>query len=109
MAIVKTSDGTQAATVNTEHTLLDQQGAGVYELEVDANALASGDTLELRVYTKVLSGGTQRQYLLATFTGAQAQPNLKSPPIVALNGAKFTLKQTAGTGRSFPWQVTTLG
>lgn len=107
MAISLKSSGTQAATLSTEHTLLDTIDPGVYELEVDTNALAGAEELEIRIYTKVLSTGTQRVYKIANVRPS-AEPNLKSPPIVAINGAKFTIKQTGGTGRSFPWQVTTL-
>lgn len=106
MASVK-SDGTQSATVTTEHTLLDTADAGVYQLIANLVNLANGDELELRVYDKVLSGdsyGVAWQASQAHAQGADGEIT-QSPPRYYPYGAKFTLKQTAGTGRSFKWAV----
>lgn len=115
MAVTTEASGTQTAVINTEHTLRDVNTPGSYALEVDLNAMASGDTLELRVFAIVLAGGTRRlaQPGTKTYTNAQADPN----PIVVVpfdpisnditdtGSIRFTLKQTAGTGRAFPWKV----
>jgi len=69
------------------------------------------NVLELRVYQMVLTGGTARVWKTYTFYGAQAaddaifisDPVSNEPhrrPVAAL-----LLKQTFGTGRSFPWKV----
>ncbi len=104
------SSGTQSATISTEHTLLSTTDAGVYVMEVDTNAMASGDTLELRIKKKVLSGGTVRGGYVVTYSGAQSADDIikVSVPITTDVGADFTLKQTAGTGRSFPWKILAL-
>ncbi|MGC5012534.1 hypothetical protein ACLQ2R_17360 [Streptosporangium sp. DT93] len=111
MSLTITASGTQAATVNTEHTLTTLTGAKTFTLHVDTNAMSHGsgtaDELELRIKANVLSAGTERVVYLATFTGAQDVPIKISLPVPVTQTATVTLKQTAGTGRSYPWSVTT--
>ena len=111
MSVTAQGSGTQTATISTEHTLLDVAVAGVYSLHVDKNAMASGDTLELRVYQMVLTGGTRRPAYKVVFTGAQDADDLIAVSVPIANeltdsgSLRFTLKQTAGAGRAFPWKV----
>ncbi len=101
----QSTSGTQTATVTTEHVLATITTAGVYELAVDTNAMVNGDELELKITDRVLTGGTNRTCYFASFAHVQATNTKKSPPIVVLFNATFTLKQTAGTSRDFPWGV----
>lgn len=111
MAVTATGSGTQAATVGTEHTLLDTTVAGIFTLHVDTNAMLSGDSLELRIYQMILAGGTRRVAYYQYYVNAQdADDFIKvSVPIgneLTDSGAlRFTLKQVAGVGRSFLWKV----
>lgn len=106
MAASVADSGSQTATLTTEHSLYDNTTAGTFQFVVDTNAMASGDITELRIYSKTSSsGGTYRQAAVITVTGVDASPLFISPPFMCPNGAKFTLKQTTGTGRSFPWAV----
>lgn len=111
MAVTADATGTQSATVTTEHTLRDVAAAGTYTLHVDLNAMAAGDVLELRIYQMVLTGGTRRVAYFQRFEGAQPTDNQIAISVPISNeltdaGAlRFTLKQTYGTGRSFPWKV----
>jgi hypothetical protein len=111
LAVTAQSTGTQAATINTEHTLLDVAVAGSFTLHVDKNAMASGDVLELRIYQIVLTGGTRRVAYFDRWMDAQPaddQIAISVPISNELTDAgslRFTLKQTAGTGRSYPWKV----
>lgn len=111
MSLTVTASGTQSATVGTEHTLTTLTAGKTYTLHVDCNAMSHGtgtaDELELRIKTKVLSGGTERDTYSATFVGAQDIPIKISLPVPVPQTATVTLKQTAGTGRSFPWAITT--
>lgn len=102
------SDGSQTAVIGTEHTLATITTAGSYVLMVDAAAMALGDELELYVKTKVRSVGTTRQAFKASYTHAQSDPVKLSIPVASTNEIVFTLKQTAGTGRAFPWEVVAL-
>lgn len=108
MSVTVESSGTQTATISTEHSLATPTGAKVYQLIVDLNNLANGDVLELRVKQKVLSAGTVREFLVGTYANVQTQKIAASIPVTAPQGAEFTLKQTAGTGRAFDWAVVSL-
>jgi hypothetical protein len=97
--------GTQAATVGTEHTLATDTSNKTVVLAVDLGNMAAGDTVELRIYTKILSTSTERVAYSAVFQHAQGMPNVYSVPVPANISVKATLKQTAGTGRSFDWSL----
>lgn len=111
MAITAKGSGTQTAVIGTEHTLLDIAVAGVFSLHVDKNAMVAGDVLELRIYQIVLASGTRRVAYIARYAGAQPvddQISISVPIANELTDAgslRFTLKQTFGTGRAFPWKV----
>lgn len=111
MAVTAHASGTQSATVGTEHFLTSPNVAGTFTLHVDTNAMAAGDTLELRVYQMVLTGGTQRVAYMATYQDAQPTDDLikisvpVSNELTDANALRFSLKQTEGTSRSFPWKV----
>lgn len=102
------AEGSQTATINTEHTLSTITTAGTYVLTVDTNAMADGDELELRGKLKVRSTGTTRLAYLGTYINAQSDLVKLSIPIPTVSEVVFTLKQTAGTGRAFPWEIVKL-
>lgn len=109
MTVSSNQSGSQTATIATEHTLGSAITApGVYVLVVDTNAMANGDVLELRIYTKYASGGTERLAYVATYAHAQTELNKFSVPVPIDASFKATLKQTAGTGRAFPWNILSL-
>lgn len=99
------SSGTQTATIDTEHTLATITSNDTLQLIVDTANMAAGDVLILRVKTKVLSGGTTRLVQEAIYANAQSIPIKYSDPIMSDQEAVFTLEQTDGTGRSYPWKV----
>lgn len=98
------SSGSQSAVISTEHSLATPTTSATYVFSIDAVNLVLGDSVELRVYDKV-DGTNYAQMWKATFSNPQANNAKVSPPIAVTTQAKFTLKQTAGTGRSFPWSV----
>ena len=101
------ASGTQTATINTEHVLdTPTTPNATFVLKVDTSAMVNGDVLELRVYDVVLASGAVVQEWKGTYSNIQVN-GAKQSPFVAINqaGAKFTLKQIAGTGRAFPWSV----
>ncbi len=110
MTLAVSASGTQTATISTEHTLYTSSAAGVFLLEVNLVNMASGDTVELRVKGKTLTGDSVAVKLLETYSGAQVEPDVivRSIPVPDDLALVFTLKQTAGTGRSFPWKVLSL-
>jgi hypothetical protein len=105
------ASGTQTATVGTEHFLSSPNVAGTFTFHVDTVNMAAGDVLELRVYQMVLTGGTARVAYAMTYPDAQPADDLIkifvpiSNELTDTNSLRFSLKQTVGTGRAFPWKV----
>jgi hypothetical protein len=108
MALVAESSGTQTAVIGTEHSLAAPSTNKTRVLRVDLGAMIAGDTVELRIKTAVLAAGTVRDQYYLTYTNAVGVAIVESVPISSDVGATFTLKQTTGVGRAFPWKVLTL-
>lgn len=102
------SDGSQTATIDTEHTLATITAAGTYVLYVDLNALVNGDTVILKAKTKVRSVGTTRLLHEVVYANVQSEKIAMSLAIPSINEIVFTLEQTDGTGRAFPWEIVEL-
>lgn len=79
-----------------------------YVLVVDSTNMAIGDILELRVFTKCLTGGTEQLAYAVTYQGAQTEMMKYSPPVPADISFRATLAQPAGTARAFPWKILSL-
>ena len=107
MPIAELESGSQTATIDTEHTLgtADDGTDGVFQHEVDVAALVRGDELEIRLYDKCRAADTSRQMHMWKIRHAQSDELWRSPVMVFMHARKFTIKQTAGTGRAFPWSV----
>jgi hypothetical protein len=111
MAVTAQGSGTQTATVTTEHTLLDVAIAGTFTLHVDTVNMVAGDALELRIYQMVLTAGTRRVAYYAFYADAQLADDLIKISVPISNeltdaGAlRFTLRQSLGTSRNFPWKT----
>lgn len=111
MAVTAAASGTQTAVISTEHQLADTAVAGVYTFHVDTVNMVAGDILQLRVYQMIIAAGTSRVLLEQDFYGAQLTDDLikVSLPIgnelTDATALRFSLKQTFGTGRAFPWKV----
>lgn len=109
MTVASNQAGAQVAVIGTEHTLgVSITAAGVYVLAVDTNAMVNGDVLELRIKTKAKTGSTLRQAYSATYANVQSDANKFSVPVPVDTEITFTLKQTAGTGRGFDWNILAL-
>jgi hypothetical protein len=103
------ANGTQTATVTTEHTLGSAiTSAGTYVLQVNTSNMVAGDELELRVKVKTLTGGSEALAFIASYSHAQAEPVKLSIPVISLYSLTCTLKQTAGTSRNFEWNIISL-
>lgn len=110
MAISEAYTGSQTATITTEHVLntsTPETTDGVYQVFIDVSAMVAGDTTEIRIKEKATSGGTQRTLFCATLFHAQGADSALwvSPSLVLLHGWDVTLKQTVGTGRTYPWSI----
>lgn len=112
MAVTEKTSGSQTATISTEHTLATVTDAGIYTVRVDINALAAGDIVELRVYAKCRNGTDSERLIHGPAVYGPVVPDQKlaeSVPIMSAGHFKPTLKQTAGTGRAFPWVILSSG
>lgn len=105
MVVAVNTSGSQTAVISTEHDLATVTSAKVLQLVVDVSAMVSIDVLELRIYGKARTGDTERLLYFATFAQPQTLALVASLAVVSPHHARFTLKQTAGTGRAFPWAV----
>jgi len=103
------SSGTKTAD-GTEQDLATSTANKNFVLVVDTAAMVNGEIIELRLYTKCLSGGTERLAYMATFIHAQAEPMKYSVPVPANISLRATLKQAAYiTGyKDFPWNLLSL-
>jgi len=109
MALTTLASGTQTAVIGTEHTLYTSVAGGIFVFTVDLTNMASGDTVELRMKQKVvltLHGSYYQSFTDAQNTDKVVVVSVPFPSNVA--GAVFTLKQTAGTGRNFDYNICSL-
>jgi hypothetical protein len=113
MARSVVASGTQTATINTEHVLLDETSAEgeVYDAAIDLANMQANDVLELRLCVKLLSGGTLHRVYYAKFADVQddegqlVHPVVYIPALTVMKEWRLTLKQTDGTGRNYDWAV----
>lgn len=110
MALTLTASGTHSNTTSTETDLATVTAAGVYVLVVDGAALVNGETLTLRIYSKCLSGGTERLTYSAAYLHAQGEPIKLSVPVPSDISLRATIQETRSdtTTRSYPWKVLAL-
>ena len=98
-----TTDGTEQ-TVYTE-----ENPAGIFEprcFKIDMTNQTAAETVDIRVYYRIIAGGNMILQSLTTFAGAQ-DPDLK---LVSLEpnryGIRITIQNTAlGTHRAYDWEV----
>ena len=111
MAVTAQASGTQTAVIGTEHYLADVAVAGVFTCHIDTINMAAGDVLELSVYQMVLTVGTARVVYFGAYSGVQpTDDKIKisipiSNELTDATSLRFSLKQTFGTGRAYPWKV----
>lgn len=94
--------GTEISIISGTSSLQTKTDNGVYCLVVDPvqAALAKGDYFKVRIYEKVLSGGTKRVVFSTVIGNAQAEPWI-FPPLMLKNGWDMTLQKLAGTDRTW--------
>jgi hypothetical protein len=115
MAVTAQAVGTQVAVVGTEHFVSAVAVAGTYTFHVSTRNMLAGDALELRVYQIVLTGDAAEVVYMQSYTGALVVDDAVkvsvpiSNELTDANALRFSLKQTAGVARSFPWKVLRYG
>jgi len=110
MAVTAHASGTQVSVIGSEHFLTSPNVAGTFTLHVDTIEMVLGDIVELRAYQMILTGGSQRVAYYQSYMGAQPVDDyIKisvpiSNELTDTNALRFSLKQTAGSPRSYPWK-----
>jgi hypothetical protein len=108
MAFSSTATGPTTAD-GTEQTLQDitSPAGKVYQIIVYLTNMTAGDHLTLKAFRKADSvSGTLDEIWVAYYAGPRgASQYAVSPYFVGMNNIKFTLQQTAGTNRSYEWEI----
>lgn len=78
---------------------------GIFQLVLDLANLTSAETYEIRIYERVISGGTQRLCFSKRITGVISEPVYIVPSIVLMYGWDMTIKKISGTDRTIPWSI----
>jgi hypothetical protein len=94
-------DGTEKNVVLDEVT---NNPSRFLEGYIDLTPMASGDTIVIRQYMKIASGGNYIKYAEETYSGAQTLPLLYITTKTGRYGIKITAQQTAGTNRTLSYQ-----
>jgi hypothetical protein len=110
---VDQSGTTSALVIGTETQLGSNATTNAtYVLKVNLQNMALGDVLEIRLYTKVLTGDTitigNDNTLAFKDSSGPSAPFCQitiSPPVPSDLAIAASLKQTAGTGRTFEWSL----
>lgn len=105
MALAIAAEGSQVAVVNTEHTLATLATGKTYVLTVDMGNMVNGDEVEFRIKTKVRTGGTSQILDSGYYKNLQTKKNCRSDAVPADVEMVATLKQVAGTARTWPWKI----
>ena len=93
---------------NAGTTLTPITVAGVYQVFLDTSDMVAGDELQIRVYEKVRSAGTQRIIMQTNLVGAQSPPTFVMPALTLMHGWDVTLKTIAGTSITVDWSIRTV-
>jgi hypothetical protein len=107
------SSGTTGQTAGGGEAVIYQTNAlGSYVCSIDLTLMASGDVVELRAYTMVKTGGTATVIYQMAYYGAQPTDDcvkkfqeIETTLTGDTNPLKWTINQTFGVSRAFPYNV----
>jgi hypothetical protein len=77
---------------------------GVWQVFLNTADMVPGDQLQIRIYEKVISGGSQQVIYEAILTGTMADTWV-SPTLILMNGWDVTLDTLAGATISVSWSI----
>jgi hypothetical protein len=103
MALSEAFAGSQAVDTTEWSMVTDSAGPdaetsdGVFQLFLDLSDMVTGDELQIRIYEKVQSTGTQRVIYQSNLIGPQSPPSWVSPSLLLMHGWDMTLDAIAGT------------
>lgn len=102
---------TAALTIGTETTLASSTSlsqGGAFKPHIDLTNMADGDVVEIRGYNQATSGSVLVEDWVLSLANGQTDLCPPLPESTAVYAYKLTIKQTAGTGRTFAWSVTNM-
>ena len=102
---VQHSKNVQTAIVGTEITIATITDDGSYTITFNGVNMVGGDKVTYRVYKQTEDAGTYELYQSGSYAHNQSANNRISLPVPSTIGCRFTLEQTAGTARDFPWLI----
>ncbi|HYK46555.1 MAG TPA: hypothetical protein VEV83_15370 [Parafilimonas sp.] len=105
MPLTLSANGTSTMIIGTEVTLYNPTSIKRFDGYVDLSAMATGDTIELRVYVLIDTLGAYKQYNIQTYADSQTSPLKYIPTLPSDIGWKLTAKQTLGTARTITWRI----
>lgn len=97
-----TADGTE------QNMYISDAPSGLFKplkIHVDLTNMAASDTVTLKVYYRIKSAGSYILQSSTTYNNAQTIPLITIDLDPNLFGVKVTLQQTAGTNRTYDWEI----
>lgn len=89
------------SVVSGTTTVTSQTTAGIYQLWVDALAMAKGDEFKIKGLEVVeATGNVRKTFFQATLQGVQTEVFV-TPTFILMNGWNWTIEKVAGTDRAF--------
>jgi hypothetical protein len=104
--VTSVAAGTQASVITTEHELVNETTDGFYFGQISLKFMASGDTVEIRKFVIIKSGGAEDSFL-ETFVDAQPEgvsTYKYFAPEYTAESFRVTLKHTIGVTKNFDYQ-----
>jgi len=99
------TDSDTTLTDGTVQVLTDVTDNKYFTFKLNTTNMASGDTVVLKIYDKVLNTSTLALVTQETYTDAQTLPIKFLPPQWITEEIKITLQRTAGTDRNYEWAL----
>lgn len=96
--------GTEYSLPNDSTTLTPITVPGVYQSYIDFTAMGAGDQYQIKVYEKILSGGSQKILYESVLSGVQPEAFV-IPSLILIHGWDVTVKKLAGTDRTIGWSI----
>lgn len=113
LTLVDSGASTSLTGSGTEDTIDTVSTDNTYIFTVDLTNFVAGDRVEINIYVKINSSGSERLLINDVIWGDDVASGLLTPlyvsvPIPVTETASFKMKQTDGTARSVDWQTLSL-
>lgn len=100
----QTADGNEDILASA--SILSQ--GGTFVPQIDLSNMQDGDVTEVRIYNQANNSSLLVQEVYLSFANKQTDPLPPLPAIPAATAYKLTLRQIAGSNRTYQWSVLNL-